>query len=159
MVRQVLPKALLYWFGRMANVITIQHCGIKDVERSLEWNGVAYLRRPHFTSRGDWTRTSDPLHPMQVRYRAALHPEFSFSRIEHHTAWPFIGSGCVTPEGAANVTKEQERSADWISCPKGPPTDRVQSELWNTKPSEKQKVLSPQFPANVQINAKRRIAV
>ena len=27
------------------------------------------------TSRGDWTRTSDPLHPMQVRYRAALHPE------------------------------------------------------------------------------------
>jgi hypothetical protein len=25
--------------------------------------------------RDDWIRTSDPLHPMQVRYRAALHPE------------------------------------------------------------------------------------
>ena len=25
--------------------------------------------------RGDWIRTSDHLHPMQVRYRAALHPE------------------------------------------------------------------------------------
>ena len=27
-------------------------------------------------SRDDWTRTSDPLHPMQVRYRAAPHPDF-----------------------------------------------------------------------------------
>ena len=26
--------------------------------------------------RDDWIRTSDPLHPMQVRYRAALRPEF-----------------------------------------------------------------------------------
>jgi hypothetical protein len=26
-------------------------------------------------SRDDWIRTSDPLHPMQVRYRAALRPE------------------------------------------------------------------------------------
>ena len=25
--------------------------------------------------RDDWIRTSDPLHPMQVRYRAALRPE------------------------------------------------------------------------------------
>ncbi len=25
--------------------------------------------------RDDWIRTSDPLHPMQVRYQAALHPE------------------------------------------------------------------------------------
>ncbi len=24
--------------------------------------------------RDDWIRTSDPLHPMQVRYQAALHP-------------------------------------------------------------------------------------
>lgn len=28
-----------------------------------------------FFCRDDWIRTSDPLHPMQVRYRAALHPE------------------------------------------------------------------------------------
>ncbi len=27
------------------------------------------------SSRGERIRTSDPLHPMQVRYRAALHPE------------------------------------------------------------------------------------
>ena len=27
--------------------------------------------------RGDWIRTSDHLHPMQVRYRAALHPEWA----------------------------------------------------------------------------------
>jgi hypothetical protein len=26
-------------------------------------------------SRDDWIRTSDPLHPMQMRYRAALRPE------------------------------------------------------------------------------------
>jgi hypothetical protein len=26
--------------------------------------------------RSDWIRTSDPLHPMQVRYQAALHPEY-----------------------------------------------------------------------------------
>ena len=26
-------------------------------------------------SRGDWIRTSDPLHPMQVRYQAAPLPE------------------------------------------------------------------------------------
>ena len=25
--------------------------------------------------RGDWIRTSDPLHPMQVRYQAAPHPD------------------------------------------------------------------------------------
>ena len=25
--------------------------------------------------RGDWIRTSDPLHPMQVRYQTALHPD------------------------------------------------------------------------------------
>ncbi len=30
--------------------------------------------------RGDWIRTSDHLHPMQVRYRAALHPENDLSR-------------------------------------------------------------------------------
>jgi hypothetical protein len=29
--------------------------------------------------RGERIRTSDPLHPMQVRYQAALRPEFWFS--------------------------------------------------------------------------------
>ncbi len=27
------------------------------------------------SGRGDWIRTSGPLHPMQVRYQAAPHPE------------------------------------------------------------------------------------
>ena len=31
-------------------------------------------------SRDDKIRTCDPLHPMQVRYRAALRPEFGNSR-------------------------------------------------------------------------------
>ena len=30
--------------------------------------------------RDDWIRTSDPLHPMQVRYRAALRPATPFRR-------------------------------------------------------------------------------
>ena len=30
-------------------------------------------------SRVDWIRTSDPLHPMQVRYRAAPPPETGFA--------------------------------------------------------------------------------
>ena len=29
---------------------------------------------PFLVGRDDWIRTSDPLHPMQVRYRAALRP-------------------------------------------------------------------------------------
>ncbi len=33
------------------------------------------------SSRNDWIRTSDPLHPMQVRYQAALHPEPSFKMV------------------------------------------------------------------------------
>ncbi len=35
--------------------------------------GVAYANS--HLSLGDWIRTSDLLHPMQTRYRAALHPE------------------------------------------------------------------------------------
>ena len=37
----------------------------------------AIWRQHDLTSagRGDWIRTSDPLHPMQVRYQAALHPD------------------------------------------------------------------------------------
>ena len=38
--------------------------------------GIVY----YILCRVDWIRTSDPLHPMQVRYRAALHPE-EMSRI------------------------------------------------------------------------------
>jgi len=30
-----------------------------------------------FNGRDDWIRTSDPQHPMLVRYQAALHPERS----------------------------------------------------------------------------------
>ncbi len=33
------------------------------------------LSRRLLLCRDDWIRTSDPLHPMQVRYRAALRPE------------------------------------------------------------------------------------
>ncbi len=32
------------------------------------------IRQSLFIGRDDWIRTSDPLHPMQVRYRAALRP-------------------------------------------------------------------------------------
>ena len=35
----------------------------------------ARRRRQGFKSRGDWIRTSDPLHPMQVRYQAAPLPD------------------------------------------------------------------------------------
>ena len=28
-----------------------------------------------FIGRDDWIRTSDPLHPMQMRYQTALHPD------------------------------------------------------------------------------------
>ncbi len=35
-----------------------------------------YLRQPiYLTGRGGEIRTPDPLHPMQVRYQAALRPE------------------------------------------------------------------------------------
>ena len=36
--------------------------------------------------RGDWIRTSDPLHPMQVRYRAAPRPEESLEDAHHQKA-------------------------------------------------------------------------
>lgn len=39
-------------------------------------------------SRDDWIRTSDLLHPMQTRYRAALRPEDSL----------FVGGGKTTPK-------------------------------------------------------------
>ena len=41
-------------------------------------------------SRGDWIRTSDPLHPMQVRYQAAPLPEWTqdSTEIESRTRTP-----------------------------------------------------------------------
>ena len=41
-------------------------------------------------SRDDWTRTSDPLHPMQVRYRAAPHPDFFAVRPPVNIAWVWV---------------------------------------------------------------------
>ena len=34
-----------------------------------------------FLGRDDWIRTSDHLHPMQVRYQAAPHPELIFTQV------------------------------------------------------------------------------
>ena len=36
---------------------------------------VIYTNRPEFFGRGEKIRTSDPLHPMEVRYQAALRPD------------------------------------------------------------------------------------
>ena len=36
---------------------------------------VARARGSRTVGRDDWIRTSDHLHPMQMRYQAALHPE------------------------------------------------------------------------------------
>ena len=35
----------------------------------------SFLRYRRTVGRDDWIRTSDHLHPMQMRYQAALHPE------------------------------------------------------------------------------------
>jgi hypothetical protein len=35
---------------------------------------------PSKSGRGDWIRTSDPLRPRQVRYQAALRPDWNFLR-------------------------------------------------------------------------------
>jgi hypothetical protein len=45
--------------------------GATPVERSAPRRGDAWQN----SGRGDWIRTSDHLHPMQVRYQAALRPE------------------------------------------------------------------------------------
>ena len=34
-----------------------------------------------FIGRDDWIRTSDHLHPMQMRYQAALHPDIDIKNI------------------------------------------------------------------------------
>ncbi len=52
------------------------------------------------SGRGDWIRTSDHLHPMQVRYRAALHPENSLSRIRADPHTVKTRTGYAVPLGA-----------------------------------------------------------
>ena len=47
----------------------------RDLNRGMRKGLTVQPARPLTASRGDWIRTSDHLHPMQVRYRAALHPE------------------------------------------------------------------------------------
>lgn len=45
--------------------------------------------RKHFCfSRDDWIRTSDPLHPMQVRYQAALRPAFRGANLNFSEEFP-----------------------------------------------------------------------
>ena len=46
-----------------------------DAARLLWHRGSAATGGSEGNGRGDWTRTSDPLHPMQVRYQTALHPD------------------------------------------------------------------------------------
>jgi hypothetical protein len=48
-------------------------------EHPLERTGhapLAQLQVVEGNGRGDWIRTSDPLRPRQVRYQAALRPDF-----------------------------------------------------------------------------------
>ena len=65
---------------------------------------------PHFREglilcRDDWIRTSDPLHPMQVRYRAALRPVICRAAVKVlcsnwvgpvpvSVQWSFFETGC-----------------------------------------------------------------
>ena len=44
-------------------------------------------------SRDDWTRTSDPLHPMQVRYRAAPHPDVFIGKPMKSRCWVCMETG------------------------------------------------------------------
>ena len=63
------------------------------------------------TSRGDWTRTSDPLHPMQVRYRAALHPEFPCPAFHSGPPAPRRDAlpGCATPRVPLSRFRRSDR--------------------------------------------------
>ena len=75
-ITQVFAQSLSNCFRSMAHIVAVKLLGMEDVEPSHgKQQGLPPSRQP-FTSRGDWIRTSDHLHPMQVRYRAALHPEF-----------------------------------------------------------------------------------
>lgn len=39
---------------------------------------LSLLEKAFLFSRDDWIRTSDPQHPMLIRYRTALRPELAF---------------------------------------------------------------------------------
>jgi hypothetical protein len=54
-------------------------------------------------SRDDWIRTSDPLHPMQVRYRAALRPEIP-------AVPPFFEHWNTAKKGGKSTTKKGGKS-------------------------------------------------
>ena len=56
--------------------------------------------------RVDWIRTSDPLHPIQVRYRAAPPPE-QFTPLPHSSAPPQRGHHPWYPNWGANVIKKE----------------------------------------------------
>ena len=80
-----MPKSLVSKPGSVQwNNLRIRVCGCRDKllsrelsrkQKSRRWG----LRLPMYVidlfGRGDRIRTCDPLHPMQVRYQAALHPE------------------------------------------------------------------------------------
>jgi hypothetical protein len=106
----MLAQPFIQRLAGVAQVVTVQDGGMKDVElhnrsekqkAALRENGLLVS-----ASRGDWIRTSDHLHPMQVRYRAALHPE---ELVPHFAGLPATRrsgqQGCVKPVRAANVEK------------------------------------------------------
>ena len=45
------------------------------IKKALQMQSFKYLILLEFFGRGEKIRTSDPLHPMQVRYQAALRPD------------------------------------------------------------------------------------
>ena len=51
--------------------------------------------------RGDWIRTNDPLHPMQVRYRAAPRPEVYVPTLA--LSAPCASRLCHAPIGEAGL--------------------------------------------------------
>ncbi len=75
------------------------------------------------TSRGDWIRTSDHLHPMQVRYRAALHPEIPCPAFRSDHPATLSGAkgrrdalpGCATPVTGREGNQRLPTGIDWVS--------------------------------------------
>ena len=63
--------------------------------------------RASIAGRGDWIRTSDHLHPMQVRYRAALHPDLPCP-VFADRSWNAPPPGTVHPFRAANVIESSK---------------------------------------------------
>ena len=80
-----------------------RHPPSSKLDASSSKNKTSAMRRLRQSMcRDDWIRTSDPLHPMQVRYRAALRPENTRKR----TWSPFgtysleLHGNCTVPGGA-----------------------------------------------------------